>query len=30
MPYMLIQVDEGIAKVFTLMVKGPFEQSYGI
>jgi hypothetical protein len=29
MPYILIQVDEGIAKVFTMMVEG-FEQSYGV
>jgi len=29
-PYILIQVNESIAKFFTLMVEGPFEQSYGI
>jgi hypothetical protein len=30
MPYILIQVNEGIAKVFTLMVESSFEQSYGV
>jgi hypothetical protein len=29
MPYILIQVNEGIAKLVTLMEEG-FEQSYGI
>jgi hypothetical protein len=30
MPYILIQVNESIAKFFTLMVEGPFEQSYEV
>jgi hypothetical protein len=30
MPYILIHGNEGIAKFFTLMFKGPLEQSYGI
>ncbi len=30
MPYILIQGNEGIAKFFTLMLKGLFEQSYGV
>jgi hypothetical protein len=30
MPNILIQVNEGIAKFFTLMLKGPLEQSYGV
>jgi hypothetical protein len=30
MPYILIQVNEGITKVFTLMVESPLEQSYGV
>jgi hypothetical protein len=30
MPYILIQVNESIAKVFTLMVENPIEQSYGV
>jgi hypothetical protein len=29
-PYILIQVNKNIAKFFTLMVKGPFEQIYGL
>ncbi len=28
MPDILIQVNEGIAKFFTLMLKGALEQSY--
>jgi hypothetical protein len=30
MPNILIQINEGIAKFFTLMLKGPLEQSYGV
>jgi hypothetical protein len=30
MPNTLIQVNEGITKLFTLMVKGLVEQNYGI
>jgi hypothetical protein len=30
MPDILIQENEGIAKFFTFMLKGSFEQSYGI
>ncbi len=30
MPNILIQGNEGIAKFFTLMLKGPLEQNYGV
>jgi hypothetical protein len=30
MPYILIQENEGIAKFFALVLKGPFEQSYEV
>jgi hypothetical protein len=30
MPYILIQVNESIAKVFTLIIESPIEQSYGV
>jgi len=30
MPDILIQGNEGIAKFFTLMLEGPFEQNYGV
>ncbi len=30
MPDILIQGNEGIAKFFTLMLKGPLEQNYGV
>jgi hypothetical protein len=30
MSYILIQLNKGIAKLFTLMVEGLLEQSYGV
>jgi hypothetical protein len=29
-PYVLIQVNESIAKFFTLMAESPLKQSYGV
>jgi hypothetical protein len=30
MPNILIQENQGIAKLFTLLLESPFEQSYGV